>query len=373
MISFHGSRAYLTITTILLSYGSRVVLARDFDAWLVLSGDFRNPPGPDDVRIVACSERRGETCGGRCYGYQGRPGDTCTPIPDRSAVNCLAATKPVRMCFRTTCERQCNDYVSCGVPLRHGFCFTPDTHSIQFFASNTNITQPEATTIQGPPPAPASSSAPATATSSASASSPPSSSQATSSVNAGPVASSDTNEDTTKLGAIPTSASSSTEQVTAGVPTPLFSTATRPSSSTSATGVAGGNGSGTDANGNPIEQAGSTSKVGTGAIVGIIFGALGIIIGAILIFVWLKRRQKNNDSTSFNPLLMGKSIPLIGVSPAPGQTPTPLPHSRSTWYSTAKFPNFGYQKSIPSRSGSPEYGFADDRSGALMSEKGTWR
>ncbi|KAH6893651.1 hypothetical protein BKA70DRAFT_1118979 [Coprinopsis sp. MPI-PUGE-AT-0042] len=91
------------------------------------------PINPLDTRVVWCSEQQGDkVCGGECTVYTGR-GYLCVRTTHAS---CLAATKPVRMCFGNICETQCNDYVYCGPKLSNGFCYTPDTHSIQFFGAS---------------------------------------------------------------------------------------------------------------------------------------------------------------------------------------------------------------------------------------------
>ena len=83
---------------------------------------------PFHVRIIYCSQRKENICGGRCTVYTG-PGDQCLRTEGR--VDCLAATHDITFCATQTCSEHCNGYALCGVRMESGFCLTPSTNSIQ--------------------------------------------------------------------------------------------------------------------------------------------------------------------------------------------------------------------------------------------------
>ncbi|KAH6893645.1 hypothetical protein BKA70DRAFT_1323674 [Coprinopsis sp. MPI-PUGE-AT-0042] len=87
-----------------------------------------SPINPFEVRIIWCSERRGDVCGGECTVYTGG-GDQCMRTMQSTA--CLASTSNIRFCATDTCEPACNLYDECGVHMDSGFCVTPHTSSIQ--------------------------------------------------------------------------------------------------------------------------------------------------------------------------------------------------------------------------------------------------
>ncbi|KAF6742458.1 hypothetical protein DFP72DRAFT_1105906 [Ephemerocybe angulata] len=80
---------------------------------------------PQNTRVVYCSNRTNNVCGGPCTVYDG--GAACLNTPD---TNCLSATHNVGFCDRANCNGSCNELASCGTRLDNGFCFTPGTRSI---------------------------------------------------------------------------------------------------------------------------------------------------------------------------------------------------------------------------------------------------
>lgn len=114
-------------------YGTTIeVLDRwidETDATLNFAGAERgNPMNPFDLRIIWCSERRENVCGGTCTVFTGA-GDQCLRTMQSTA--CLAATRNVRFCADERCESPCNIYTECGVRMDSGFCVAPFTRSIQ--------------------------------------------------------------------------------------------------------------------------------------------------------------------------------------------------------------------------------------------------
>ncbi|KAJ2912386.1 hypothetical protein MD484_g8020, partial [Candolleomyces efflorescens] len=78
-----------------------------------------------DTRVVYCSQRTVNVCGGACTVYQGNA--RCLDAPN---TNCLFATTNVGFCDRAGCGGSCNQFSTCGTRLDGGFCYTPGTRSI---------------------------------------------------------------------------------------------------------------------------------------------------------------------------------------------------------------------------------------------------
>ncbi|KAF6754965.1 hypothetical protein DFP72DRAFT_898155 [Ephemerocybe angulata] len=78
-----------------------------------------------NTRVVYCSNRTNNVCGGACTVYDGNA--RCLDAPD---TNCISATTNVGFCDRGGCGGSCNQLSSCGTRLDNGFCYTPGTRSI---------------------------------------------------------------------------------------------------------------------------------------------------------------------------------------------------------------------------------------------------
>ncbi|KAH6893641.1 hypothetical protein BKA70DRAFT_1118967 [Coprinopsis sp. MPI-PUGE-AT-0042] len=121
-----------------LLFQSILATPQGLSAWLkttnatvdFIGSDFSTPLGPQEIRLIYCTQRIGSTCGGKCIAYQG-PGAQCL-LPAFRSSSCLAATMNVLMCYKGDCS-DCNRYANCGEKLADGFCSTPNTHSIQLF------------------------------------------------------------------------------------------------------------------------------------------------------------------------------------------------------------------------------------------------
>ena len=105
------------------------------------------PRNAQATRVVFCSVRNGNSCGGACSVYTGD--GVCLLAPD---TNCLSATGEVTFCApngcvvstsvhylpiarlrANSCNRcscPCNLYSHCGTRMDNGFCWTPGTNAI---------------------------------------------------------------------------------------------------------------------------------------------------------------------------------------------------------------------------------------------------
>ncbi|KAL4252601.1 hypothetical protein AB1N83_013474 [Pleurotus pulmonarius] len=113
---------------------SSVVSDAELDHWLQTTdatltftgGSGRNPLRRDgQVRVVHCTTRSGDVCGGNCNVFEGTA--TCIDAPGTS---CIMASSNVAFCDKANCGGSCNTIDSCGTNLSSGFCFTPGTKSI---------------------------------------------------------------------------------------------------------------------------------------------------------------------------------------------------------------------------------------------------
>ncbi len=102
------------------------------NATLVFVGDDSNATSDplarrsaQTTRIVYCSTRAGNVCGGVCTVYNG--GASCIDAPKTM---CMTATRNVGYCDKSGCTGICNDLSQCGTPLDGGFCLTANTKSI---------------------------------------------------------------------------------------------------------------------------------------------------------------------------------------------------------------------------------------------------
>lgn len=133
---------WLAVGITLLSFQPLLVVSQaylatldDINSWLrdtapameFVNGDWSTLPGPEDVRLVYCTERTGRSCGGRCIGYQG-PRTQCLKTLFKDA-DCLAATHRIDMCNVANCT-DCNQSDTCGTRMDYGFCWTPSTNSL---------------------------------------------------------------------------------------------------------------------------------------------------------------------------------------------------------------------------------------------------
>ncbi|TCD68005.1 hypothetical protein EIP91_011674 [Steccherinum ochraceum] len=84
-----------------------------------------------DVLLIYCSVYSGTSCQGPCTVYRGGAGCIETP-----STNCLKASANVSFCFLGGCQTgdpnvaQCHVLSSCGTKADDGFCFTPNTTSV---------------------------------------------------------------------------------------------------------------------------------------------------------------------------------------------------------------------------------------------------
>ncbi|KAL1687757.1 hypothetical protein GGG16DRAFT_127702 [Schizophyllum commune] len=83
------------------------------------------PRNAQATRVVFCSVRNGNSCGGACSVYTGD--GVCLLAPD---TNCLSATGEVTFCAPNGCSCPCNLYSHCGTRMDNGFCWTPGTNAI---------------------------------------------------------------------------------------------------------------------------------------------------------------------------------------------------------------------------------------------------
>ncbi|RXW14280.1 hypothetical protein EST38_g11576 [Candolleomyces aberdarensis] len=116
---------------------ANVVANAELDHWLATTDaklTFINDVGTTNplvdratlnTRVVYCSRRTNNVCGGDCTVYNGN--SRCLDAP---GTNCLFATTNVGFCDRGGCGGSCNQYSSCGTRLDGGFCYTPGTRSI---------------------------------------------------------------------------------------------------------------------------------------------------------------------------------------------------------------------------------------------------
>ncbi|KAF6754990.1 hypothetical protein DFP72DRAFT_1169948 [Ephemerocybe angulata] len=81
--------------------------------------------GALNTRVVYCSQRFGNTCGGNCSVYNGN--SVCLAAPDTV---CLQASTQVAFCSQPNCLAPCTQLSNCIQRLDNGFCYTPDTKSI---------------------------------------------------------------------------------------------------------------------------------------------------------------------------------------------------------------------------------------------------
>ncbi|KAJ3576818.1 hypothetical protein NP233_g166 [Leucocoprinus birnbaumii] len=116
---------------------SYVVSDEEMDHWLATTDaklTYAGSSGPvnpllpraaQNTRVVYCSSRVANVCGGACTVYDG--GAACLNAPD---TQCLSATQNVGFCDRGGCGGSCNQLSTCGTRLDGGFCWTPGTASI---------------------------------------------------------------------------------------------------------------------------------------------------------------------------------------------------------------------------------------------------
>ncbi|KAI5892304.1 uncharacterized protein SCHCODRAFT_02503248 [Schizophyllum commune H4-8] len=79
----------------------------------------------ETTKVIYCSTRSLNVCGGRCTVYNGGP--ACLNAPN---TNCLSATHNVAFCGAKGCNYPCTEYAHCESPMDDGFCFTPYTNAI---------------------------------------------------------------------------------------------------------------------------------------------------------------------------------------------------------------------------------------------------
>ncbi|KAI5830641.1 hypothetical protein K523DRAFT_351460 [Schizophyllum commune Tattone D] len=79
----------------------------------------------ETTKVIYCSTRSLNVCGGRCTVYNGGP--ACLNAPN---TNCLSATHNVAFCGAKGCNYPCTEYAHCESPMDNGFCFTPYTNAI---------------------------------------------------------------------------------------------------------------------------------------------------------------------------------------------------------------------------------------------------
>ncbi|KAH6893640.1 hypothetical protein BKA70DRAFT_833862 [Coprinopsis sp. MPI-PUGE-AT-0042] len=278
MVTFVRSAVWPAIVTVLITHGAHFA----FGQYLATFEDLLNwhrttaatvhfvysnlnidtPLGPSDVRLIYCSEYNEPegTCGGECWVYQG-PGSQCWRPPP-SVVSCLAATGNIEMCWLEDCT-DCHTYDTCGTRLEHGFCWTPDTHSIRLF-TYTNKIEPTPSV-----PSPSSSSTRPAPSNSTQPSVSSSSSRTSESLAIVPGS-------TSGLSSLPSSNNTSLSSSSSGILSSLHRSSS-PSTSTSS----------------PQSNEQNSPKVlPVGAIVGIALGSLTIILAITLSWCWCRTRQK---------------------------------------------------------------------------------
>ena len=126
-----------------LALGQRVPTEQDMDDWLastnasvnyILNSQFTSPVNSSDIRIIACTRRTGNECGGECWAYQGPQGGQCMPLDQGQvgSIRCIGMTSNVQICTGRICSGDCDIFTSCTEQLDHNFCYKPDASSIQF-------------------------------------------------------------------------------------------------------------------------------------------------------------------------------------------------------------------------------------------------
>ncbi|KAH6888805.1 hypothetical protein BKA70DRAFT_1409323 [Coprinopsis sp. MPI-PUGE-AT-0042] len=253
---------------------------------------FQNPLGPGEIRIITCTERRDNNCGGRCWAFQVSQRNMCYKTqPEGYTVNCLAATKPMRTYPGEKCEGVYKEYVDCATRLSDGFCHVPGTKSAQIHEDNAKT--PDGP--PSPPPATSASSSVSSWSSSSSSGSSPSGSSSSSLPSSNQISS-----------GVPTLApapsSSSVEEPTASSSTSNWSrhssNASEASHSESSTGSDSPSPAPPRAS---IDGERSGQALPVGAIIGIALGSLLAGVAALAFLNRLRKRHRKKSLVPSNP------------------------------------------------------------------------